>query len=377
VSLRWKYLVVVVGAFAVVAGLQLAALRAGWGVSPLLAAVLTTGVLALALMVSYRRFVARPLARIVAGARRLADGEPGYRIEPRHGIEWSTVARSINHLAAGAAHSRAQLEREVAERTADLRAVLEEVHERSRIVEDVNQRLETLDRRRTEFLSNVSHELRTPLNSMLGFLRLLLDGMAESEEEQREFLENARLAATHMKGLIESVLTSTRIEAGSLEIDPVRFHPADVVRDVLDILKPLALEKNLDLRFEAEGATVVHADEERVRQVLLNLAGNAVKFTEEGEIVLAVRADGEAVRFEVRDTGVGIPGEELQRIFLKFHQVESPDRSWSGGTGLGLSIARELVTLMGGEIGADSDGPGRGATFFFTVPAARPAAVET
>ncbi len=386
-SLRWKYLFVVLGAFTVTVMLRLFAQRAGWGIPPMLSALTTVGVLTLGLMISYRVFVARPLALIVDGAQRLADGDLAHRIKVDgrsdvessgvEGDEMDTIARAINYLADRAAHSRTQLEREVAERTSDLRAVLEEVHERSRIVEEVNQRLAELDRRRTEFLSNVSHELRTPLNSMLGFLRLLLDGMAESDEERHEFLANARLAGTHMKSLVESVLTSTQIAAGTLKIEPTRFHPADTMRDVLIIMKPQAREKDLKLRLEAAGAAIAYADEGKVRQVLLNLVGNAMKFTEQGEIVARVWVDEDTIRFEVRDTGIGIPAEELERIFLKFHQVDSPEQRCSGGTGLGLSIARDLVTRMGGEIGAASDGPGEGARFFFSVPAARPVAVET
>jgi signal transduction histidine kinase len=333
----------------------------------------TVAAVSLALMLSYHFFVARPLTRIVDGAERLAEGDRSHRIELPRGDEMALLADSINRMAERVAKSQTELELQVAERTADLRAVLAEVHERSRIVEEVNQQLAEIDRRRSEFLTNVSHELRTPLNAVLGYLQLILDKLYENEDELIEFVGNARLGANHLLELVTGVLDATQIEAGNIRVDIESFHPGDVVHEVLRIMEVRAREKDLSLSMEVDGQAMVEADADKVRQVLVNLVGNALKYTDRGRVVVRTRVEDDTVRFEVEDTGVGIPEEELQRIFVKFHQVSATTERWSGGTGLGLSIARELVHLMGGTIGAHSDGPGRGALFHFSLPAAKPA----
>jgi len=373
-SLRWKYLAVVLTAavltmaaffaserFHLVRFESRAALYAAWTIG---LAVVSWGAVHLA----HRWFVHPPLQRILRGAERLAEGDRGYRIEVAGGDELAAIARAINHLAARAALSHGELESEVAERTADLRAVLEEVHERTRVVEEVNRRLAELDRRRSQFLSNVSHELRTPLNSILGYLRLLQDDMVENDEERREFLENARLSASHLLDLVQDHLSATQLEAGRLKVHLRPLHAGDVIRDVLRVIEFQAREKEITFRVNVDGTALVRADEGKLRQVLVNLLSNAIKFTEQGEITVRVREDGRVVRFEVRDHGAGIPREHLDRIFEKFHQVDTPSSRAHGGTGMGLAICRQLVQLMGGAIGAESDGPGTGALLWFTVP---------
>jgi two-component system sensor histidine kinase BarA len=332
-------------------------------------AVGMAGVLSACMLAAYRGFVARPLGRILEGAERLAHGDDEHRIDIEGGGELAQLAGSINRMADGVARARSELEWQVHERTEDLRAVLEEVHERSRIAEEVNRRLEEADRRKTEFLTNVSHELRTPLNSILGFVSLLQDNMYESEEERQEFLENTRQSASHLLHLVTDVLSAAQIEAGTLTVSRMALHPGDAIHDVLRLTNVLYREKGLAVSFEVEGNLMVLADEFKLRQVLLNLLGNAIKFTDTGSIVVRARSQDDHVRFEVEDTGEGIPTKDLERIFEKFHQVDSRTARHAGGTGLGLSICRELVQLMGGTIGAESDGPGKGALFHFKLPA--------
>jgi len=317
----------------------------------------------------YRALVSNPIRRIRDGAERLAAGDHDHRIQVRGARELTAIAAAINRMAEEVSASHVELERQVAERTEDLRAVLEEVHERSRIAEEVNLRLADSDRRKTEFLTNVSHELRTPLNAIVGFLRLLQDGLYESEEERHEFLENARRSADHMLHLVKDVLSAAQIEAGRLAVNLTTLHPADVIFDVLRILEVRFREKGVRPEVEVEGALMVVADELKLRQVLLNLLGNAIRYTEEGRIIVRARKDGEMVRVEIEDTGEGIPEDELERIFEKFHQVDRPAARHRGGTGLGLSVARELVQLMGGEISAHSDGLRQGSVFHFTLRA--------
>ena len=377
-SLRWKYLAIVHAAIAVAGAWfwtwhmvsdpnSAGRVDVAWAVAGFL-------VLSAVLMLAHHCFVATPLRRIVDGAEHLARGDHDHRIEVTGGDELSALALAINSMADRVEAARIELERQVAERTEDLRAVLEEVHERSRIAEEVNRRLEGADRRKTEFLTNVSHELRTPLNSILGFTSLLQDGMYESDEERGEFLRNTRQSAEHLLHLVTDVLSVAQIEAGSLPLDRKALHPGDVIHDVLSMLAVQARDKALELRFEVEGEAMVFADEARLRQILINLVGNAIKFTSEGEVVIRVHTEEESAVFEVRDTGEGIPPDQLERIFEKFHQVDSRSARHAGGTGLGLSICRQLVRLMDGTINAQSDGPGCGALFSFTLPAVIPEA---
>ncbi len=374
-SLRWKYIVVELAAFATVLAVFLLwhklstahPFKADAEIIVWMAVLVV--VLSVALLVAHDAFVAKPLRHIGEGAERLAESDHRHRIELSGSDELASIAASINRMADRVAHAQADLERQVAERTEDLRAVLEEVHERSRIVEEVNLRLAEADRRKTEFLTNISHELRTPLNSIVGFVRLLQDGMFENEEERQEFLDNASQSAAHMLHLVNDVLSDGQIEAGTLAVDRKPLHPGDAIHDVLRMMSVRYDPRVLSVQFQVEGDLMVLADEVKLRQVLLNLVSNAVKFTDSGEIAIRVKSDGEFVRFEVEDTGEGIPAADLERIFEKFHQVDSRAARHAGGTGLGLSICRDLVEIMGGTIGAKSDGPGKGSLFHFTLPA--------
>ncbi|MHC4223368.1 MAG: sensor histidine kinase [Planctomycetota bacterium] len=371
VSVRWKFVIVLYAAITLVAalflvlhvyarGMDVATINLSWAGTMVM-------VMPVIVIATYRAFVAKPLQRILEGAESLAKGDHSHRIDLIGDDELAAVAASTNRMAEWVAESTRDLERQVAERTEDLRAVLEEVHERSRIAEEVNRRLADSDRRKTDFLTNVSHELRTPLNSIMGFLRLLQDGLYENEEERHEFLANARRSADHLLYMVTEVLSAARLEEGELDIKLEMVHPGDVICDVLGLLDVQIREKQLSTRLEVDGKLLVLSDEARLKQVLINLVGNAVKFTDSGEVIIRVNPDGSRVRFEVEDTGEGLPEEELEKVFRKFHQVDSSSVRHHGGTGLGLAIARELVRMMGGEIGAKSEGPGKGSLFHFDL----------
>jgi two-component system sensor histidine kinase BarA len=374
------FLAALVGCVAAVAAAWMLRAAFGWAAGStahlLTLAVALLGSLRIAHEVVDRVWVKRSVATVVAGIERLRDGETDHRIAPGGG-EFTEIARAVHRLADHGTLSREALACQVEERTRDLRAVLAEAQERSDIAEEVNRSLAELDRRRLEFLSNVSHELRTPLNSILGFLMLHLDRMYESEAEAREFLENARFSASHLLQIVNDVLSATQIEAGSVRLAPRPLHPGDVIHEVMRVMELHARGKDVALRIEVDGRAMVLADALKLRQILINLLSNALKFTEEGEIVLRARAAGDAVRFEVRDTGAGIEAEDLERIFERFHRIDNPLTRALGGTGMGLAICRQLVELMGGEIGADSDGPGKGSVLWFTLPAARTQAPAT
>ena len=238
-------------------------------------------------------------------------------------------------------------------------------------IEDKGRQIEAANRHKSEFLANMSHELRTPLNAIIGFSEVLLDpSLKVSEEERSQFLTDVLSSGKHLLGLINEILDLAKIEAGKMEL---QIEPAllqDVVEAVSNTMRSLAVKKSIDLRAESdERLAPFPMDGARIKQVLLNLVGNAVKFTPEGGRVW-VRAgsnDG-AVRVEVGDTGPGIPRADHERIFLEFQQAGS-DAGKPQGTGLGLALAKKFVEMHGGKIWLESE-VGKGSRFFFTLPIA-------
>ena len=239
----------------------------------------------------------------------------------------------------------------------------------NRNLELANLELARANRLKDEFLANTSHELRTPLNSILGFLRIVLDKLCDNPAEEQEFIQNAYDSAKNLLILINELLDTARIEAGKFELSLVEVDIAQAFEDVKKLSQVQAAQKRLRLTFRAPKATV-RADPGKLQQILLNLVANAIKFTHEGEIQVKARvfrAKGH-VRFEVRDTGIGIPQEIQHDLFQKFVQGNGSTTRQYGGSGLGLAICKNLVEFMGGQIWLSSAGPGQGATVFFTLP---------
>jgi PAS domain S-box-containing protein len=232
------------------------------------------------------------------------------------------------------------------------------------------ERAEAADRAKTTFLANMSHEIRTPLNAVLGMAQLL-EGEAWSPR-QREMLERIRAAGRSLLGILNDILDLSRIEAGALRIDLQPFSLDNLLHQVGTLMAPLALAKNLAWRIEApplQGTLV--GDSLRIEQILVNLVGNAIKFTSHGEVHLRVLPQKEAgdrfrLRFEVRDTGIGMHAETQTKLFAPFTQADGSTTRRFGGTGLGLSICKRLVELMEGRLGVDST-PGNGSTFWFEL----------
>lgn len=241
------------------------------------------------------------------------------------------------------------------------------IQERDERLERINEQLRRANRVKGEFLAVMGHELKTPLHAIRGYAQLLLEGIdGPITPEQREDLENILRSSDHLRVLIDNVLQFSKLEAGEEELHPTVIALDDLLEDVLQNVKVLAREKGIDVRIEANGL-YVWADETKLKQILINLLSNALKYTPEGHVQVSAELRDEEVLFTIRDTGIGIPPEHQAKIFEPFTQLDSSNtRVWSG-IGLGLSIVKKYVEMHGGRIWVESE-PGRGSTFSFTLP---------
>jgi signal transduction histidine kinase len=236
-------------------------------------------------------------------------------------------------------------------------------------IQDKSRQLEEASQHKSQFLANMSHELRTPLNAILGYTELMADGAyGEPSEKMLGILKRLEANGKHLLGLINDVLDLSKIEAGQLVLELSDYCIQDIAQTVRSTLEPLAADKKLAFKVEMAGELPPgHGDGRRLTQVLINLVGNAIKFTDAGEVAIRAEADNGSFYVSVRDTGPGISAADQARLFQEFQQADNAITKKKGGTGLGLAISKRIIEMHGGRIWVESQ-PGQGSTFAFTLP---------
>jgi len=345
----------------------------------IIAAIVLSACLLAALLISsiFRRAVAEPIVNLSKIAK-VVSRDKNYSVRAasiRSPAELAILIEAFNEMltqiqqsekALRKAHD--ELEQRVQERTAELEAAKKEVEEFSHSILLAKEEVERGSRFKDQFLSTMSHELRTPLNAVLGFSDLLADERyGPLNDRQQRYVAHIHTGGKHLLKLISDILDLSKIEAGRMELAREDVTVASAFSEVISALYPLAEKKSQALLQQVEPNLQVHADAMRFKQVLMNLAGNAIKFTpESGRIELVAHQVDDQVRVEVRDNGPGIPAEQQQRIFEAFFRLTETG-SATEGTGLGLAITSRLVELHGSKLGIESR-PSKGACFYFSLP---------
>ena len=330
-------------------------------------ALVVTGLLA----VRTSRSISQPLERVKEAVAQLKDGHLETRLPPLGSQEMDELAAGINRMAEALLSGREELQQSIDQATEDVRQNLETIEIQNIELDLARKEALEASRIKSEFLANISHEIRTPINGILGFTHLLQK--SELTPRQYDYLSTIEKSASSLLAIINEILDFSKIEAGKLVLDSTPFNLRDLVEETLNILAPTAHAKHLELVSMVYRDTPLQliGDPLRLKQIMLNLVSNAIKFTAEGSIVVRAMleddlGDRAQLRLSVRDTGVGLGEQEIRSLFQAFSQADNSLSRQPGGTGLGLVISKRLIEQMGGEIGVDSE-PGDGSDFWITL----------
>jgi signal transduction histidine kinase/CheY-like chemotaxis protein len=369
--------------YAVVRGIQRSFLLTG-GAAVALMLIVLSGVTS---------YATRPVRQLTRAAARMAGGDLDQRIHTERHDEIGTLARSFDEMRNAIRGKIRTLDHEVAERTqvqdqlAVLNSTLEgRIRERTAELAGARAQADRANQAKSEFLANMSHEIRTPMTAILGFAEMLSTALdccdvcpkhaqCQNREQNKEHVHTIKCNGERLLGLINDILDLSKIEAGKMQVERIECGPVQIVEEVLSLMRVRAVERGLTLeaRYEFPLPQAVWSDPIRIRQILVNLIGNAVKFTPKGGVDVTVRhrpaeAGHGLLEFEVRDTGIGMTPEQLARLYQPFTQADSTTSRSYGGTGLGLAICRKLAEALGGDVRAESR-PGQGSAFIVTVSA--------
>ena len=326
-----------------------------------------------------RKMITRPIKSLTHTVRNITAGDLDTPIELTSTGELGILESCINHMRNELKDSRTDLEIQLNVYTDELQQTLEELEIRNAELDITRSKAIYANNAKSEFLANMSHEIRTPLSGIIGFTELLQG--TQLTAQQKDYANTIFKSSKHLLEIINDVLDLSKIESGKTEISTSEFNLVDIIEDIINLLSTSALEKNVELlyRIENDVPTIINSDPFRIHQILTNLVGNAIKFTEQGYVYLQVTL-GEinntetSIKFAVSDTGIGMNSVDKKKLFKAFTQADTSITRRFGGTGLGLVISRKLTMLMRGEMGFDST-EGEGSTFWFTVPVT-PVSVE-
>ncbi len=318
------------------------------------------------------RRITQPIFRLMEHLRLVETGQLGKIIEPTDDNEIGAVQKSFNRMTQSLQANRRHLNERIQQATQQLNEAITDLESKNRELGFARDQAQDANRIKSEFLANMSHEIRTPINGIKGFISLL--SQSDLEASQRRYVDIILRSTTDLTNIVNEILDFSKMESGKMQLVDESFDLHEVIEQTRDILFINVLTKNIDLNLVIYSDTpqLVIGDKLRLKQILLNLIGNAIKFTDSGRVVIRVEPkdfpDGRpGVQIAVMDTGIGISEEDQQNLFQAFSQVESADKRRFAGTGLGLVISKNLATLMGGDIAMQST-PGEGSEFTLTLP---------
>lgn len=323
-------------------------------------------------ILKFSRDIISPIKSLTRSVRKITAGDLDSRVELRSTGELGLLESCIDHMRNELKNSQTDLEIQLSVYTEELQQTLEELEIRNAELDITRSKAIYANNAKSEFLANMSHEIRTPLSGIIGFTELLQD--TSLSDQQKDYANTIQKSSRSLLEIINDILDLSKIESGKTEISTSEFNLIDIIEDIVNLLTPTALTKDIELfyRIDKDVPATIQADPFRIHQVLTNLIGNAIKFTDTGYVYLQVTPDEVngnefSIKFSISDTGIGMSTEDKKKLFRAFTQADTSITRRFGGTGLGLVISRKLTLLMKGEIGFDST-EGEGSTFWFSIP---------